>query len=257
VWRDPLNGTAGELPEACIVTLTYAPEHLPVSGLLVHDDFSAFMKRLRQRRVRRYRRKKLGPTPKVATFMCGEYGGKTLRPHFHAVLLGETFDDRYPLQLSDGQRHQGSHQLDELWPWGLSTVDEFSFAGAGYVAGYVAKKRGDPVEKLDPATGEVVPEYRTMSRGLGRSWILGEDRGGVPRFPEVYGQDCVTVGEWKFRPPRYYDRLLLRHDEALFVDVKQRRLERALQGFEDWSEPEARSAEKVAHASLSRRSDSL
>jgi len=277
VWRDADTGVATKLPNSCVVTLTYDDKHLPPNGALDHRDFQLFMKRLRQHRVRLFRREGRPDPPPVKYFMCGEYGGRTGRPHFHAVLLGVQFGDKYREQSRDGQVNVMSDELDRLWSVdgekiGRCTVEEFSYAGAAYVAGYVAKKQGDsnpgPFEELvDTVTGSVTvraicPEYRKMSKGsrpkdrskwtyaLGRDWI-------VPRIPEVYGQDFVTVGEWKFRPPKYYDAQLRDLDPALFGKVKREREEKQFDQALEWTPERCEAALKIAQASLSQRSDVL
>ena len=48
--------------------------------ILKKSDFQKFIKRLRKDYDIKY-------------FACGEYGDKTLRPHFHAILFGVNFSD--------------------------------------------------------------------------------------------------------------------------------------------------------------------
>ncbi len=140
-WRDEDTQITTEIPNSCCITLTYDDEHLPDDGLLVHADFQKFMKRLRN-----WRKRKLNNNTPVRYLMAGEYGGATGRAHFHAIIFGHTFADQYP----HGD-FQMSEELDFLWSTALpgayyptkigrATVDNFSFAAAAYVAGYVAKK---------------------------------------------------------------------------------------------------------------------
>ena len=274
-WRDSETGVTTRLPEACVVTLTYDDDHLPLAGALDHRDYQRFMKRLRRHRDREAARRRLPPPSEVKYFMCGEYGPKTRRPHFHAVLLGIVFDDCYSI-LSNGRSQRCSYTLDRLWSAppmrdpesppsriGVATVDSFSFGGAMYVTGYVAKKAVDkllgPVrDQVDPATGEcrevpIQPEYRKMSRGegLGSRWIAGHPPLRLPpRFHEVYSEDCVTVGQWTFRPPRHYDRLLRRYRPDLLGEVLRRREEGMFEAASEWTESRCSAAELVALASL-------
>jgi len=64
--------------ENIFVTLTYDQDHLPDPPQLVPDHLSAFVKRLRAR---------FAPL-QFRFFACGEYGSRTLRPHYHVVLFG-------------------------------------------------------------------------------------------------------------------------------------------------------------------------
>lgn len=258
-WQDPETRKTSEIPNSVVLTLTYDQDHLPADGLLDHSTFQRFLKRLAFHR---------GSSPRF--FMCGEYGGKSLRPHFHAVLFGVDFDDRHKVQLSDGQVVEMSPELDSYWSdrngrIGFATLDDFSFEGAGYVAGYVAKKM---VETFDPrrmivVTDEVTgeskyvdpgPEYRQMSRnpGLGRAWI--EDH-----LDEVYPADVVRIGPYKFKPPTYYDTVLKRLDPELHREVLENRLAGEAEYGQAWTPERAGSALKIYmnEKNATRRKDAL
>ena len=68
----------------CFITLTYNNDFIPPGNTLVVKHFQDFMKRLR---------KKYGDG--IRFFHCGEYGEKTGRPHYHAILFNHDFDDKY------------------------------------------------------------------------------------------------------------------------------------------------------------------
>lgn len=61
------------------VTLTYSPKHLPPYSSLRYDDLTKFWKRLRKR------------FGKLRYYAVGEYGDRTLRPHYHACIFGHDF----------------------------------------------------------------------------------------------------------------------------------------------------------------------
>ena len=61
----------------CFITLTYDDDHLPKYDDLVYDHFQSFMKNLRHE-----------CPPGLKFYMCGEYGDKTQRPHYHALVFG-------------------------------------------------------------------------------------------------------------------------------------------------------------------------
>lgn len=114
---------------SCWVTLTYDDEHLPPS--LSRSDLSGFVKRLR-RRVEPHR---------FRFFASGEYGERTHRAHYHAILFG----------LRDEPRVQ------ECWDFGYTREDYLAPAAIAYVAGYCAKKLGWASERqtrVDARTGE-------------------------------------------------------------------------------------------------------
>lgn len=144
----------------CFVTLTYSDEFLPLDGGLSKRHFQLFIKRLR----RAY------PNEVIRYFHCGEYGGKTFRPHYHAIIFGLDFDDK--ILFSDGSNPVfTSDKLESIWGLGFCTLGAVTFESAAYVARYVMKKvTGHMAEKhyerVSTETGEIYqlqPEYITMS----------------------------------------------------------------------------------------------
>lgn len=207
------------------VTLTYDDEHLPENGSLNHRHFQLFMKKLR---------KKFSDVS-IRYFMCGEYGPKLSRPHYHACLFGIDFVDRKLFSTnSRGDDLYESQTLTELWGLGFATVAPFSPETAGYCARYSLKKvLGSDASShygvLDVDTGELiqrVPEYARMSThpGLGARWYM--------RFnAEVSNSDQIVVNGIKYRPPRYYDRLLSRYSGK--SELSEVKAERMLKAYPD------------------------
>lgn len=109
------------------LTLTYNDENLP-SKLQV-DDLQKFFKRMRKRGL------------KFRYFACGEYGGRTLRPHFHALIFGQDFlSDSVPLGLGDDQ--YTSRLVDETWGLGFSVIRSVTPDACFYTTGYTLKNAG-------------------------------------------------------------------------------------------------------------------
>lgn len=261
-WQDPVDKVTTTIPNNCMITLTYAPEHLPRHGALSHRNWDLFMKRFRK-----------GERKQLRYFQCGEYGGSTGRPHHHAILFGHTFDDTYETTDASGKTYIHSHSLDAYWGLGRATVDPCNVGTIGYVAGYVAAKRSKrfrenddsfvpmmhdgPVEDFTDEHGirrirPMVPEYSTMSKkpGLGYEWIK-------KNHLEVYRDDKVTIGPWEFHPPKYYDRMFELHRPDLVDDIKANRVDGMSRYAEVWDEKRCSDAEKIALADLRLRRDSL
>lgn len=196
--------------ESCFLTLTYAPEHLPEYGSLRHEDFQLFMKRLREN---------TGLTG-LKYYMCGEYGSKTSRPHYHVCLFGYNFKDLVFYKNSKGFALFKSQFLTDTWKLGHCSVGACTFETCAYVARYVLKK----VVGLQAIShyGVRTPEYGESSRrpGLGKAWyeafktdMLSERKVAV-----------LKKGEAKVLPaPPYYDKFFKDEFPIRFAEIAQER----------------------------------
>lgn len=247
-WAVRIVHEASLHTHSCFVTLTYDDDHCP-SGL-VYRDFRLFMRRLRKF------------CPGVRFFMCGEYGERFSRPHFHAVLFGCGFPDRALVgRFPSGSLFYRSAQLEELWPHGFSSIGEVTMESAAYVARYVLKKvdgkqRAEGhYEAVDWRTGEVVdrePEFARMSLkpGIAAKWF-GKYRG------EVFPRDQVVVNGVKMTPPKYYKVLLERVDELGAEAVAAARQQKAEAMASDNTPARLAVREEVVRGRLSFRRRSL
>lgn len=206
---------------ACFITLTYDDEHVPISHYpdsngvchesltLCKEDFQKFMKRLR----RRYEYHEDGQ--KIRFFACGEYGGQTRRPHYHAILYGIDFheDRRVHERTKDGYCLYRSPTLESLWPYGYSMIAEVNWNTCAYVSRYCTKKKYGR-QNIYYQTFNIESEFNLMSRrpGIGAKYF--EEHG-----EEVYINQEIFLsnnkGGLKVRPPAYFDRLydIEHHDE--------------------------------------------
>lgn len=128
-------------PASCFVTLTYNDDHIPEGGTLNPDDTKLFLKRLR---------KAYHPL-KLRYYLVGEYGDRTLRPHYHIALFGVPPDAVYT--IADAWARNGN-------PIGHVVVGTLTFESAAYIAGYVTKKM---TKADDPRLGGRHPEFARMS----------------------------------------------------------------------------------------------
>lgn len=213
----------------CFITLTYNPENLPSGGTLEHRDVQNFMKRLR---------KMLGHSDrnKVKYYMCGEYGEKNKRPHYHLCLFNYDFPDReYWKSGKKGDKLYTSKILQKLWQdKGYCIIGDVTFESAAYVARYITKKITGPMAKNH--YGDLKPEYNTCSNGIGRSWIE-KYHGDVYPSDQVVcsGKDKIFIT----RPARYYDKIYEKLNPEEYDFIKQRREEAAfLQENNEDNKPE-------------------
>lgn len=191
--------------ESSFLTMTYAPEFLPVDGSISVEHCQKFLKRLRSR---------LAPK-KIRFFLCGEYGEKLGRPHYHAIIFGEDFSfDRVALEQRGEYTQWSSAFLDEVWGMGSVHVGSVSFDSAAYVANYATKKvtnkevyqdeRGVRWPSAQEHYAGRTPEFLLMSRG-GRSGEGGIGKTWFNTFEaDVFPADEVISRGVSSRPPRYY-----------------------------------------------------
>lgn len=220
------------------LTLTYDEQHLPSPPSIDVKDWQQFAKNVRA---------KCGA---FRFFMCGEYGEKFRRPHYHAIVFG--------LALDDLKRHGGrddmptfrSASLDASWGKGHILIGSVTAQSASYVARYSLKKiTGDPAELhyrwTDPDTGEqhqLTPEFCNMSRrpGIGATWYN--------RFhTDFHVHDFAVKDGSKTSIPRFYDKLAAK--QGYDVDqLKQYRQIKALTKAENNSPERLAVREEVARA---------
>ena len=170
------------------VTFTYDDEHLPVNGqglpTLRKSDFVAFMKRLRKA----YFPKKL------RVFYCGEYGGITNRPHYHAILFGASVEDE--------------DLIRKKWNNGFVTIANLTLGRCRYVAKYILKNE---VFSYDYCTEHCIePQFVQSSNRPGIGYQYVKDN-----FLK-FSQDLKMQFRGKDVPlPRYYYLKLKEYDEFI------------------------------------------
>ena len=223
------------------ITLTYADEHLPYGGTLVKPHFQKFMKRLRER---------IAPT-KIRFFMCGEYGDKLMRPHYHALIFGHDFGDKRIYKSDRGVDLFTSDLLEDTWGKGHATTGEVTWESAAYCARYALKKRtgkeaDEHYERIVESTGEVIqiePEYITMSLrpAIGRGWFDSYQA-------DLYPSDFVSHKGKKYRVPAYYDKLLEAEQPDELQRLKRLRQENAQKWAHEQTKDRLRAREACAEA---------
>lgn len=166
--------------QAFFLTLTYNPEHLPRSNknvpTLCKRDLQLFWKRLRKAFSGR----------KIRYYIAGEYGPKTHRPHYHAIVYGISLTDLKDLQFLRynglGQAYFTSPKIESIWGNGYIVLSEVTWHTCAYVSRYVLKKRGKSNSYV-VATG-VEPEFNLCSRkpGIGLLHALDMLESGLTKF---------------------------------------------------------------------------
>lgn len=145
---------------ACFITLTYSDDKIPVdvaSGKFVlnKSDLQKFWKRLR---------KHLGKDYKIKYFSVGEYGERTGRPHYHAIVFGWCPDPKDMISLGRGR--WSDSVLQDIWKHGHVQVGSAESKSIYYVTGYMLKKLGDKM------LNSVAPPFLAASAGIGLQFAL-------------------------------------------------------------------------------------
>lgn len=121
---------------AIFATLTYRDADLPLTAdgpSLSKVDLQLFFKRLRARFAGQ----------KIRYFVCGEYGPRTHRPHYHAVIFGldlSDFTDILPDRSRSGKPAYRSDLFASIWSHGICQLSPVSWQTCAYTARYVTKK---------------------------------------------------------------------------------------------------------------------
>ena len=232
-----MNETPGSF-----VTLTFNKKHLPWDGSVSKETHQKFIRALRDR----LRERGIG----IRYYMCGEYGedeyvqyqktdgsfGRVRvgpgRPHYHYLIFGYDFPDKYDWKEHRGHRYYRSPELEKIWTQGHSIIGHVTPETAAYTARYVLKKQtgelaDDHYTRIIVGRDEPVPiepEFCLMSLkpGIGQRWFEKYGRS------DIYDSgDFVVINGKKYTTPKYYDRLLKDLDERELMRVKSERRNKA------------------------------
>jgi len=211
------------------ITLTYSNNKIPWDHGISLSAMQLFNMRLRF---------KYGEGIRI--MYCGEYGDKSFRPHYHAILFNHSFADRRVVGHRGPHLYYESESLSDLWsdpkdgvPYGKAIIGNVSMESVAYVARYVTKKiKGKALkgvtrhDLVDQDSGEIFHtrehEFMKTSRGklggLGRPWL-------EKYWRDVYPDDFVVVNGKKSSVPRFYDQQLEKFNPELYQEIKSDRVD--------------------------------
>lgn len=220
---------------AYFVTLTYSDDNLrfqSVDGnlipVLVKKDCQLFFKRLR---------KALFGNKKgdLKYFLSGEYGEKTLRPHYHAIIYNLPLDDLRLYKVKGKTVYYTSDFLSKVWGLGYVVVGLVNNKSVSYTCSYTLKKVGflssvetalEEVERLKPYG----LSYRLLKAYIGSSIIprpfaLMSRRKAIGRqyFDDNTEEVKQGLPSFNLSKVSYYDNVLKQIDKYAFYDLKDTR----------------------------------
>jgi len=229
-WAVRITHEAQQHETSSFVTLTYSDEHLPEHNSLCYRDLQLFFKRLR---------KQMG---KFRYYAVGEYGDKTLRPHYHACIFGHAFEQNRLIVRETPTLLWTQEWLCEVWGKGHVSVGALNYQTAAYTASYIQKKltKKQQYVRVDEETGELIrleQPRALMSRrpGIGREWYEQHKN-------YTYNHDHVVINGTPAKPPKYYDNLLKKENEKWIKEIKLKRSENATPATDEQLRARARNA---------------
>jgi len=241
---------ASTWPENSFITLTYNDENLG-TGKLDYRDIQKFIKVVRNYRFQellnstfpklpqkeqrqlynsltKERRLQLYEKIRTSFFVCGEYGEKTKRKHWHILAFNWRPSDCHPKYNTErGDTAYSSDTLTNLWGKGITELGEVTFDSAGYCARYATKKL---VHGKDGKHDFHPISRRSSKNAIGKKWI------------EKNWEDCFRTGFLVFKKrneyiqcgiPRYYEKWLQKNKpnewEKYVTEIKPKIMEGAQQ----------------------------
>lgn len=210
------------------MTLTYNDINLPLANeipTLHKPDVQRFMKRLRN-----YVKKNYPENKTIKYYLCGEYGGQTERPHYHAIIFN-----------IPNAHLQRPELIQTIWGLGNIRFDPCTPASISYVTGYIMKKSSEDVLKLFENTYDINSkqyvqklritridpkqererEFSLMSKKMGLSHL-------TPQTIEYYKNnlDGITLkpGGEKQGIPRYFK-------EKIFTDQEKKKVKQNIENY--------------------------
>lgn len=189
-WANRMCIELDDNPSAIFLTLTYNNANLPFTDsgypTLSKRHLQLFFKRLR----------KVYSGCRIRYYIAGEYGPKTLRPHYHAIVYGLSLRDfpdlTYRGHNALNQCFYTSPTLAGIWSHGFILMSDVSYKTCAYVARYVLKKHyGSDRKALD----DRVPEFSLCSRKPGIGLLHATDYvlSGNNNFPLTTVSGVVEV----------------------------------------------------------------
>lgn len=176
-WTFRLLQEASLYDKNCFLTLTYADD----PGSVRKDHVQKFIHDLR----------KFVDPVRVRYYACGEYGSKGRRPHYHVIIFGYDFDDKFPYRRDrKGFMMYRSSSLEKIWRHGFSSILPVRKETLSYVT--------KDMQKLLPLSDGRVPPFTLMSLkpGIGvRAWSKNVSDGNL----WLSGECCPL--------PRYYKKV--------------------------------------------------
>lgn len=184
------------------LTLTYDTAYVPITK----KGYMTLCKRCLQlfiKRLRKYHHK----DAKIKYYAVGEYGGKTMRPHYHLILF-----------------NADKEKIDKAWNKGSIYIGTVEGASVGYTLKYLAKEKKIPLHKND----DRVKEFSLMSKGLGTSYLSENMKQW--HYADINNRMYIPIEDnKKICMPRYYKDKLYTKEQRKIIGLTLQEREQKVQ----------------------------
>ena len=229
IWAERMMSETAYSKTAYFLTITYDDEHLPKNHQLVKKDLRDFIKKIRNFYYQKFN------YDGIRFYAVGEYGSKSARPHYHAIIWNmPLYDiDFYAMNLDRPKFHIKKvgysetskenlvevKELSDLWNKGYVVVGNVSRASCNYVARYVNKKKLSGVMNKDLKYLGIESEFSLMSRRPGIGFTYYDQN-----WRKLLNNNLVYFidGE-KFIASRYFEKYLEKYHPdylSLYKELK-------------------------------------
>lgn len=218
---------------AHFITLTYDSRFVPITNSGFMDlskrDVQLFFKRLRKAHSKS--ESDLGLFP-IKYYACGEYGGRSCRPHYHIILFNaklELIQDAWSKCWKEFPYKRPKKRFAHMGMIDYGDSRGVCEAAVGYCLKYMSKDK----KKMKAWLRGRQPEFALMSKGLGIDY-LSEEMVDWHIADMVNRMYCNVPGGKKISMPRYYkDKMYLENErsaiaEAMSLKVHEKELEKLI-----------------------------
>lgn len=183
---------------AFFCTFTYMDDALMYSesGIptLNKKDFQNFIKKLR----------KENPKEKIRYFACGEYGVKSKRPHYHAIIFNSY-----------------KEHIEKTWNMGITHIGTVTDDSIAYNTKYIMKPNEEWQDQFKDDKS-FQKEFVLMSKGIGKNYL--ENKEIVRRHKSRLTENFVTDEKgFRYPIPRYYKDKIFNDDERRILEKHSKR----------------------------------
>lgn len=207
---------------AIFLTLTYDEQHIKRTP----KHYKTIRKRCLQLYFKRVR-KLLPKTSGLKYYACGEYGSKTYRPHYHAIIFNANYDALEQAWICNSDEYGCGHRGCGK-PIGQIKFGTVSDASVGYTLKYISKLGKIPLHKND----DRMPEFSLMSKGLGSNYLTPQ----IKRWhlESLHKRMYVNLTDGKKAAmPRYYkERIYTSLERTMVGEYYQQTVDKKLSQLE-------------------------